>query len=180
MLRAVVDLKLDWKNMLITGGIGCAGSALATSYQVDVIHPRMVAPWRFATGAKLFNPNLTVAVMSGDGDLADIGGNHLIHAARRNIDLTVILVNNMCYGMTGGQVCSTTPKGSKTMTTRSGNPYNPFDLTRLVTAAGAVYAARYSVAQPISILNSMKKALTTEGFASLKCFRCALFIWQEK
>ena len=114
------------------------------------------------------NPKLKVMVISGDGDLADIGGNHLIHGARRNIDLTVICANNMNYGMTGGQVCATTPLGAITMTTHQGNPYRPFDLCRLVKAAGAAYVARYSVTQPVALINSIKKGLETEGFAFIE------------
>jgi 2-oxoglutarate ferredoxin oxidoreductase subunit beta len=119
----------------------------------------------FATGAKLFNPDLSVMVISGDGDLSSIGGNHLIHAARRNIDLKVICANNMVYGMTGGQVASTTPRGSKTSTTTAGNPYQPFDLCRLVRGAGGTYVARYSVTQPVALIRSIKKAIQHVGFS---------------
>ncbi len=118
----------------------------------------------FATGAKMFNPKLKTMVISGDGDLASIGGNHLIHAARRNIDLTVICANNMIYGMTGGQVASTSPVGAITSTTTEGNIYRPFDLCKLVLGAGAPYVARYSVTQPVSLIEAIKKSLTTEGF----------------
>jgi 2-oxoglutarate ferredoxin oxidoreductase subunit beta len=107
-------------------------------------------------------------VISGDGDLTSIGGNHLIHAARRNIDLKVICANNMIYGMTGGQVASTTPKGFKTSTTGEGNPHRPFDLCKLVEAAGATYVARYSVTQPVSLIRSIKKALLHEGFSYIE------------
>jgi 2-oxoglutarate ferredoxin oxidoreductase subunit beta len=107
-------------------------------------------------------------VVSGDGDLSSIGGNHLIHAARRNIDLKVICANNMIYGMTGGQVASTTPKGAKTSTTEQGNPYHPFDLCKLVQAAGATYAARYAVTQPVALINSIKKALLHVGFSFIE------------
>jgi len=103
-------------------------------------------------------------VVSGDGDLSSIGGNHLIHAARRNIDLKVICANNMIYGMTGGQVASTTPKGARTSTTGEGNPYRPFNLSRLVEAAGASYVARYSVTQPVALINAIKKAILHQGF----------------
>ncbi|MCK4596788.1 2-oxoacid:ferredoxin oxidoreductase subunit beta, partial [bacterium] len=134
----------------------------------DTLHTTHGRPIAFATGAKVFNPRLKTMVISGDGDLADIGGNHLIHAARRNIDLTVVCVNNMNYGMTGGQVCSTTPKGALTHTTRQGNPYRPFDLCKLVAAAGAVYVARYLVTQGDALVASIKKGLQTEGFAFIE------------
>jgi 2-oxoglutarate ferredoxin oxidoreductase subunit beta len=107
-------------------------------------------------------------VVSGDGDLFSIGGNHLIHAARRNIDLKVICANNLIYGMTGGQVASTTPKDAKTTTTREGNPYRPFDLCKLAEAAGATYVARYAVAQPVALVNSVKKALLHVGFSFIE------------
>jgi len=107
-------------------------------------------------------------VVSGDGDLSSIGGNHLIHAARRNIDLKVICANNMIYGMTGGQAASTTPEGAKTATTAEGNPYRPFDLSGLVEAAGATYVAKYSVTQPVALINSIKKAIRHVGFSFIE------------
>jgi 2-oxoglutarate ferredoxin oxidoreductase subunit beta len=113
----------------------------------------------------MFNPKLKVVVISGDGDLTSIGGNHLIHAARRNTDLTVICANNNIYGMTGGQVASTTPLGSITTTTTEGNPFPPFDLCKLVLGAGAPHVARFSVAQPLSLVTTIKKYLTTNGFS---------------
>jgi 2-oxoglutarate ferredoxin oxidoreductase subunit beta len=116
----------------------------------------------------MFNPNLNVMVISGDGDIADIGGNHLIHAARRNIDLTIVCANNMCYGMTGGQVCSTTPMDAVTKTTPVGNSYPPFDIPRLVKAAGAKYVARYAVTQSNKVISSIKKGLQTSGFSFIE------------
>jgi 2-oxoglutarate ferredoxin oxidoreductase subunit beta len=107
-------------------------------------------------------------VVSGDGDLSSIGGNHLIHAARRNIDIKVLCANNMIYGMTGGQVASTTPTGAKTATTVDGNPYRPFNLSHLVEAAGATYVAKYSVTQPVSLINSIKKAIQHIGFSFIE------------
>ena len=112
----------------------------------------------------MFNPELKVVVISGDGDLTSIGGNHLIHAARRDMDMTVICANNMIYGMTGGQVASTTPLGASTATSVEGNIYRPFDLCKLVQAAGASYVARYSVTQVVSLKEAIKKAMNTKGF----------------
>jgi 2-oxoglutarate ferredoxin oxidoreductase subunit beta len=105
-----------------------------------------------------------VVVISGDGDLTSIGGNHLIHAARRDMDMTVICANNMIYGMTGGQVASTTPLGASTATSVEGNIYRPFDLCKLVQAAGASYVARFSVTQVVSLKEAIKKAMSTKGF----------------
>jgi len=165
ILRAIDELQMNIDDMLFVSGIGCAAWIPSPHFNADTLHTLHGRAIAFATGAKMFNPKLITMVISGDGDLADIGGNHLIHAARRNIDLTVICANNMNYGMTGGQVCSTTPEGALTHTTRDGNPYRPFDLCKLVIAAGAVYVARYLVTQGDALVNSIKKALQTQGFA---------------
>lgn len=168
ILRAIDELQVDMKKMLFVSGIGCAAWIPSPHYDGDTLHTLHGRALAFATGAKLFNPELTVMVISGDGDLSSIGGNHLIHAARRNIDLKVICANNMIYGMTGGQAASTTPRGKKTSTTPGGNPYPPFDLSRLVTAAGATYVARFAVTQPVSLINSIKKALRHTGFSFIE------------
>jgi 2-oxoglutarate ferredoxin oxidoreductase subunit beta len=168
ILRAVDELKMDMEKMVFVSGIGCAAWIPSPHYDGDTLHTLHGRAIAFATGAKLYNPDLCVMVVSGDGDLSSIGGNHLIHAARRNIDLKVICANNMIYGMTGGQVASTTPKGSKTSTTGEGNPYRPFDLCKLVEAAGATYVAKYSVTQPISLIRSIKKALGIVGFSFIE------------
>jgi len=165
ILRAIDELKLDMNKMLFVSGIGCAAWIPSPHFAGDTLHTLHGRALAFATGAKLFNPDLCVMVISGDGDLSSIGGNHLIHAARRNIDLKVICANNMVYGMTGGQVASTTPQGAKTSTTGKGNPYRPFDLCKLVEAAGATYVARYAVSQPLALIHSIKKALLHEGFS---------------
>jgi len=168
ILRAIDDLGMDMTKMLFVSGIGCAAWIPSPHYNGDTLHTLHGRALAFATGAKLANPDLCVMVISGDGDLSSIGGNHLIHAARRDIDLKVICANNMIYGMTGGQAASTTPEGAKTATTARGNPYRPFDLTRLVAAAGATYVAKYSVTQPVSVINSVKKAILHNGFSFLE------------
>jgi len=168
ILRAIDDLKIDMKKMLFVSGIGCAAWIPSPHFNGDTLHTLHGRALAFATGAKLYHPDLCVMVISGDGDLASIGGNHLIHAARRNIDLKVICANNMIYGMTGGQVASTTPKGSKTTTTSNGNPYPPFDLCKLVEAAGATHVARYAVTQPVALINAIKKALLHVGFSFIE------------
>ena len=168
ILRAIDGLRLNMDDMLFVSGIGCAAWIPSPHFNADTLHTLHGRTIAFATGAKMANPKLNVVVISGDGDLADIGGNHLIHAARRNIELTTICANNMNYGMTGGQVCSTTPLGAFTMTTHEGNPYRPFDLCKLVKAAGATYVARYSVTQPFALINSIKKALQTKGFSFIE------------
>jgi 2-oxoglutarate ferredoxin oxidoreductase subunit beta len=165
VLRAIEAIGWDLGDMLFVSGIGCAAWIPSPNYKADTLHTLHGRAVAFATGAKLANPALKVAVVSGDGDLASIGGNHLIHAARRGIDLTVICANNMTYGMTGGQAGATTPKGAKSATTESGNPYPPFDLCSLVKAAGAAYVARGSVVRPYELMEQIGEAFTTEAFS---------------
>lgn len=168
ILRAIADLQLDMKNVLFVSGIGCAAWIPSPHFKGDTLHTLHGRAIAFATGAKTANPKLKVIVISGDGDLTSIGGNHLIHAARRNTNLTVICANNMIYGMTGGQVASTSPLGAVTATTGEGNPYRPFDLCRLVLGAGAEYAARFSVTQPLALMAAIKKALNMETFTFIE------------
>jgi 2-oxoglutarate ferredoxin oxidoreductase subunit beta len=165
ILRAIDELKMDMKKMVFVSGIGCAAWIPSPHYDGDTLHTLHGRALAFATGVKLYKPELCVMVVSGDGDLSSIGGNHLIHAARRNIDLKVICANNMIYGMTGGQVASTTPQGARTSTTGEGNPHRPFDLCRLVEAAGATFVARYAVTQPVALINAIKKSLLHVGFS---------------
>ncbi len=168
ILRAIDQLKISIDDILFVTGIGCCGWIPTPQFSADgmwTLHGRALA---FATGAKLANPKLKVVAFLGDGDMADIGGNHLIHAARRNMDFTVIQGNNMIYGLTGGQVANTTPQGILTSTTPQGNPFRPFDMCRLVDAAGATYIARYAVDQPFQLLKSIKKALQNPGFSFIE------------
>jgi len=132
---------------------------------LHVVHGRSIP---VAMGVKLMRPDLNVVVFGGDGDIAGIGLSHLIHAARRNLNIMVVMVNNMIYGMTGGQVAPTTPFGAKTTTTPYGNFDYPLDVTRLVVAAGASYAARWTTAHGEQLTAAMKKALTTRGFAFIE------------
>jgi len=168
ILRAIDQLGLNMDEMLFVSGIGCAAWIPSPHFNGDTLHILHGRAIPAATGAKMFNPKLNVVIVSGDGDLADIGGNHLIHAARRNTDLTVICASNGTYGMTGGQVSCTTSVGAFTQTTTRGNPYKPFDLCKLVMTGGAAYAARYSVTQPFALIASIKKALQTTGFCFIE------------
>ena len=168
ILRSIHELDIDMREMLFVSGIGCAAWIPSPHFDADTLHTTHGRAIGFATGAKLFNPKLRVMVISGDGDLGSIGGNHLIHAARRDIDLKVICANNMIYGMTGGQVAATTPLGSTTSTTLSGNPERPFDLCKLVNGAGGGYVVRYSVTQPLALVESIKKSLSFEGFSFIE------------
>jgi 2-oxoglutarate ferredoxin oxidoreductase subunit beta len=128
---------------------------------VHTLHGRSIPA---ATGIKLLRPDVDVVVFGGDGDIVGIGLSHFIHAARRNLDILVMMVNNMIYGMTGGQVAPTTPFKSKTTTTPYGSFEHPLDATRLAVTAGACYAARWTTAQPNELKESIKKALRLKGF----------------
>jgi 2-oxoglutarate ferredoxin oxidoreductase subunit beta len=165
VLRSIEGLGLDFGQMLFVSGIGCAAWIPSPNFRADTLHTLHGRAVAYATGAKLANPGLKVMVISGDGDLASIGGNHLIHAARRGIELTVVCANNQIYGMTGGQVAPTTPLGTPTATTAQGNPYRPFDLCRLVKAAGGEYVARGSVTQPYRLMEQLSRALECPSFS---------------
>ncbi len=147
----------------VVSGIGCSGR-VAGYLEMDTYHTTHGRAIAFATGLALAKPDLKVTVFSGDGDLFAIGGNHLIHAARRNIDLKVICVNNFNYGMTGGQVAPTTPLGAKTSTTPFGNAEPGFNLPHLAHAAGAVYVARWTTYHPRQLVDSICRAFDKKGF----------------
>jgi 2-oxoglutarate ferredoxin oxidoreductase subunit beta len=126
------------------------------------VHGRTL-PW--ATGIKLHNPNLKVVIFAGDGDAVAIGGNHLIQAARRNLDVTMIVVNNLNFGMTGGQAAPTTLQHFRTTTTPFGNVEKPFDICQLAITAGATFVSRWSPAKPLRAIKSIKNALQHVGFS---------------
>jgi 2-oxoglutarate/2-oxoacid ferredoxin oxidoreductase subunit beta len=164
LIRAADELNLDRRNLLFVSGIGCAAWIPSPNIKADTLHTVHGRAVAYATGAKVVRPEMTVLVISGDGDLSSIGGNHLIHGARRNIDMTVICANNQIYGMTGGQTASTTPLGAHTATDPEGTTFRPFDLCALVRAAGAPYAARWPVTRPRNLIDSIKRAIQTKGF----------------
>jgi len=163
--NAIDQLKIDPKDLVLVSGIGCSAWIASPYFLADTLHTTHGRAIAFATGVKVGLPDKKVVVISGDGDLAGIGGNHLIHAARRNIDMTVILVNNFIYGMTGGQVAPTTPFGAKTTTTPYRNIEHPIDIAETIATAGASYVARWTTAHVYQLIDSIKKALTTKGFA---------------
>lgn len=168
ILRAIDELKLNMDDFVFASGIGCAAWIPSPSFYADVLHTTHGRTIAFATGVKLSNPQLRVMIISGDGDLMAIGGNHFIHAARRNIDLTVVCTNNGIYGMTGGQVAPTTPFGAETATTPYGNVERPFDLCRLAEAAGAVYVVRWTTYHARQLTQSVKKAVQKKGFSFIE------------
>ncbi len=163
-LRAVEGVGLDIDKTVFASGIGCS-SRMPGYIDADGLHTTHGRAIAFATGVKLSAPELSVVVFTGDGDLAGIGGNHFIHAARRNVDLTVICVNNYNYGMTGGQVSPTTPSGGLTTTTPYGNLEEPFDLCRLAIGAGAPFVARWTVGFPYETIQTVEAALRKKGFS---------------
>jgi 2-oxoglutarate ferredoxin oxidoreductase subunit beta len=167
--RAIDDLGLDFSKVVIVSGIGCTGrtSGYFKTGTIHTTHGRSIA---FAEGVKIANPELEVIVVSGDGDIAAIGGNHLIHACRRNIDLTVVCINNNIYGMTGGQFGPTTEHGrfSQTSPRPIGNPEHPFNLVQLAASSGATFVARWTATQARRATASIEKGIKKKGFSFIE------------
>ncbi|MFO8165849.1 MAG: 2-oxoacid:ferredoxin oxidoreductase subunit beta [Thermodesulfobacteriota bacterium] len=164
MIRAIENLGLEKNNIVVVSGIGCSSRICGylDFHTLHTIHGRALA---FATGVKLSRPELTVIVPMGDGDAFAIGGNHLIHAARRNIDVTAIIMNNSIYGMTGGQYSPSTRYGDLATTTPFGNIDQSFDVIKLVLGAGASFAARTTAYHVTSMIKILEKAITHKGFS---------------
>lgn len=165
--EAVKRSGIDPKKVVVVSGIGCTGR-VAGYVNFDSIHTTHGRAIPVATGIKLANPELTVVVFSGEGDLAGIGGNHLIHAARRNMDLVVICNNNFTYGMTGGQLTPTTPGSAMASTTPYGNYEYPFSLPFLMDACGATYIARWTSLHSRNVTQSIEEALLRKGFSFIE------------
>ena len=163
-LNALIKSEMDPDKVAIVSGIGCSGR-VAGYVALDSVHTTHGRAIPFATGLKLANPELKVVVFSGDGDLIAIGGNHFIHAARRNMDLTVICVNNFIYGMTGGQLAPTTPTDARTSTSPTGNRDHPFNLSYLAAASGASYVARWTTLHVRRLERAIGEALRKPGFS---------------
>ncbi len=166
-LEAVDQLHLDQDKMALVAGIGCS-SRLAGYVDFCTLHGTHGRAPAFATGLKLARPDLNVVVVTGDGDGLAIGGNHLIHAARRNIDLTVLLLNNSIYGMTGGQSSPTTPEQAVASTAPAGNNEPMFDACKLLTGAGASFVARVLAATPIEMTKIMADGISHPGFSFIE------------
>ncbi len=169
LIRALTKLDYHKDDVAMVSGIGC--SSRMTAYvdfnTLHTLHGRAIA---YATGLKLANPDLKVIVITGDGDAAAIGGNHFIHAARRNIDITVILMNNNIYGMTGGQVSPTTPYLGRGSTAKAGNPEHPFDISNLAVAAGASFVARSTAYHVPAMDRLIQKSLENKGFSLVEIY----------
>ncbi len=168
ILRAIDELELEMDDFVFVSGIGCSAWIPSPLFSADTLHTTHGRPIAFATGVKLGLPQKNVMVASGDGDLTAIGGNHLIHAARRNIDLTVVLINNGIYGMTGGQTAPTTPRGLTTITSPYGTLEHPFDISAMVAASGASFVARWTTYHPRLMMRSIKKGIQKKGFALIE------------
>lgn len=164
IVKAISNLGYDKDNICVVSGIGC--SSRAPGYMdFDTLHTTHGRALAFATGIKLANPEMKVIVVSGDGDASAIGGNHLIHACRRNIDITTIVFNNNIYGMTGGQYSPTTPTGDLGSTAPYGNIDRNFDIAKLAASAGASYAARSTVFHAKKLEKQIEEALEVKGFS---------------
>lgn len=166
-LIAMKESGIDLRKTVMVSGIGCSGRGAGYA-NLDSYHTTHGRAIPFATGMKLANPELNLVVFSGDGDLFAIGGNHFIHAARRNVDLTVVCVNNFNYGMTGGQVAATTPYQARTTTTPVGNPESPFNLPFLAYASGATYVARWTILHTRDLTDSIEEAILRRGFSFIE------------
>jgi len=179
LLWAVHELGIDRDRLAVVSGIGCAGrlSAYVDANTYHVTHGR---PLAFATGLKLARPDLTVVVITGDGDCLAIGGNHLIHACRRNLDLTCLMLNNEVYGMTGGQVSPTTAETRLTTTTPGGNAEPAFDACALAAAAGASYVARELTHHVPRLKELIRDGLAHAGFAFVEVMSDCTEIYGRK
>lgn len=166
--QAIDNLKLDPKSVVIVSGIGCSSRA-AGYLEFNTIHTTHGRAIAFATGIKLANPALNVIVIAGDGDISAIGGNHLIHAARRNVGMTVVVFNNDIYGMTGGQYSPTTPTGEYGTTAPYGNIDRPFDIAELAAGAGASYTARGTSYHVPLTTKLIEEGIRHKGFSLIDC-----------
>lgn len=165
--EALRKSNLDLEKVAVVSGIGCTGR-VAGYIKLDSFHTTHGRAIPFATGLKLANPELKVIVFSGDGDLVGIGGNHFVHAARRNIDIIVIMVNNFNYAMTGGQLGPTTPFGANASTAPYGNFEHPFNVPYLAEASGATYVARWTALHLRRVTKSIQEALAKRGFSFIE------------
>lgn len=164
LIRAIDHTGYDKDEIVLVSGIGCTGR-LPVYVDFNTLHTTHGRALTFATGVKLAKPGLKVIVVMGDGDAVAIGGNHFIHAARRNIDLTAIIVNNSVYGMTGGQYSPTTPYGMRSTTTVYSNVEHSFNISELAVTAGAVFVGRGTVYHAKLLEGLMEKAFHKVGFS---------------
>lgn len=164
LIRAIYEQKIDRDRIVMVSGIGCS-SRMPIYLDFNTLHTTHGRAVAFATGIKFARPELEVIVVTGDGDVAAIGGNHLIHACRRNVNITVVCINNNIYGMTGGQVSPTTPLGGRATTAPYGSAATAFDLCKLAGAAGAPFVARGTTVNPRAIERLLIQAFEKKGFS---------------
>jgi 2-oxoglutarate ferredoxin oxidoreductase subunit beta len=164
ILRSVQKLELNQDDVAIISGIGCTGR-MPVYMDFNTMHTTHGRALAFATGLKLARPEMEIIVVMGDGDALAIGGNHFIHTARRNIDLTAIVVNNNIYGMTGGQSSPTTPLAARSVTAPYGHIEQPFPVCDLAIAAGAAFVARGTVYHVSHLDKLVEQAIRKNGFA---------------
>lgn len=164
LLRAIYRLGISKNDVVLASGIGCSGR-MPTYLDFNTLHTTHGRALTFATGVKLARPSLTVLAIMGDGDATAIGGNHFIHAARRNLNLTAIIINNSIYGMTGGQYSPTTPFGSRSTTSVYGHIEHAFSIAELAVTAGASFVARSTVYHAELLDKLIGQAVEKRGFA---------------
>lgn len=164
VIRAVDAMGWDKDGLVFTSGIGCA-SRLPGYIDANTLHTTHGRSLAFATGVKMAKPELNVIALGGDGDMTAIGGNHFIHACRRNINITCLVFNNHIYGMTGGQYSPTTPKGSRATTSPYGNSDNQFDIAQLAIGAGATFVGRSTTYHAVPMEKVIKQAFEHKGFS---------------
>ncbi len=164
LIRAIDDMKWAKNDVAVVSGIGCSGR-MSSYLDFNTLHTPHGRTLPFATGLKLAKPEAHVIIIAGDGDALAIGGNHFLHACRRNIDLTLIIINNFIYGLTGGQFSPTTPVGSYAQTSPDGAMEPTFDAAQVAIAAGATYVARTAVSNPRHISEMVKGGLAHQGMA---------------
>ena len=164
IVRAVDSLQLDKNDVAMLSGIGCTGR-MPVYVDFNTMHTTHGRALAFATGLKMVRPDMRVIVVMGDGDALAIGGNHFIHAARRNIGLTAIVVNNETYGMTGGQYSPTTPTGVETTTAPYGHIEQPFPVAELAVTCGAAFVARSTVFHVQELEKFIVRAIAKDGFS---------------
>lgn len=194
IIRAIDGLGWNKDEVVVASGIGCA-SRLPGYLDFNTLHTTHGRSLAFATGLKLARPELKVVVLGGDGDMSAIGGNHLIHACRRNIDLSLLVLNNNIYGMTGGQFSPATPKGMKATTAPYGMTENTFDISKLAIGAGASFVARSTSFHAVQMEDLMAQAFQHKGFSMVEIITgcptafgrrnnmpeaCDLFEWQKQ
>ncbi len=179
LLWAVHELDIDKNKLAVVSGIGCSGR-VGAYIDANTYHTTHGRPLAYATGLKLARPDLTVIVITGDGDCLAIGGNHLIHACRRNLDITCLMLNNEVYGMTGGQVSPMTAAGRLTTTTPTGNAEPSFDACKLAEAAGASFVGREVTRQAPALKNLIVAAIENVGFSFVEVLSDCTEIYGRK